>query len=52
MLSTFDKPFDGRNRRYYEITDAGKRKLEELIDAWKDYTDRIDTLLIGDDAHE
>ncbi|MCL2491226.1 MAG: PadR family transcriptional regulator [Coriobacteriia bacterium] len=48
MLSTFDRPFDGRNRRYYEITDAGKAKLEELIVAWNDYTERIDTLLIGE----
>ena len=52
MLKTFDKPFDGRNRRYYEITPAGRKKLAELIVAWKDYTDRIDSLLIGDDAHE
>jgi len=52
MLTTFDQPFDGRNRRYYEITDAGQTKLKELTIAWKDYTDRIDTLLIGGSAHE
>jgi PadR family transcriptional regulator PadR len=52
MLSTFDKPFDGRNRRYYEITSAGRMKLAELIEAWKDYTSRIDSLLIGGNADE
>ena len=52
MLSTFDQPFDGRNRRYYEITTAGKNKFKELLDAWKDYTNRINTLLIGEGADE
>ena len=50
LLSTFDQPFDGRNRRYYEITATGKAKLKELIVAWEDYTDRIDTLLIGENS--
>jgi len=50
LLSTFDQPFDGRNRRYYEITTAGKAKLKELIVAWNDYTDRIDSLLIGEQS--
>ena len=50
LLSTFDQPFDGRNRRYYEITDTGKAKLKELIVAWGDYTTRIDTLLIGENS--
>jgi len=48
LLTTFDQPFDGRNRRYYKITAAGTEKLAELVDAWKDYTTRIDTLLIGE----
>jgi PadR family transcriptional regulator PadR len=52
MLTTYDQPFDGRNRRYYEITDAGRAKLTELTAAWKDYTDRIDSLLIGGTADE
>ncbi|MCL2818986.1 MAG: PadR family transcriptional regulator [Actinomycetia bacterium] len=50
LLTTFDQPFDGRNRRYYKITAEGKTKLKELIVAWEDYTDRIDTLLIGEDS--
>ena len=45
LLSTFDKPFDGRNRRYYKITGAGTKKLAELVETWDDYTTRIDTLL-------
>jgi len=52
MLTTFDQPFDGRNRRYYEITPAGTEKLAELIVAWQDYTQRIDSLLIGGSTHE
>jgi PadR family transcriptional regulator PadR len=52
MLTTFDQPFDGRNRRYYEITTAGKLKLGELTVAWKDYKNRIDSLLIGESTDE
>jgi PadR family transcriptional regulator PadR len=52
MLTTFDQPFDGRNRRYYEITTAGRQKFDELIIAWKDYKDRIDSLLLGESTHE
>ena len=52
LLKTFDKPFDGRNRRYYEITAAGKKRLDELTEAWSDYTTRIDTLLKGETPDE
>ena len=27
-LSTYDKPFDGRNRRYYTITPQGRDRLK------------------------
>ena len=46
-LSTYDQPFQGRNRRYYRITDDGRVKYEELLAEWKEYKEKIDHVLIG-----
>ena len=45
LLDTYDRAFDGRNRRYYVLTGAGKEKLREYAADWKDYTARITALL-------
>ncbi len=44
-LSTYDEPFQGRNRRYYHITDAGKERLDFLTNEWEIYKTNIDSLL-------
>ena len=44
-LTTYDSPVQGRNRRYYRITEAGKDKLKFYRDEWKSYKDGIDRLL-------
>lgn len=46
-LTTYDQPFQGRNRRYYRITDSGIEKYKELLQEWVDYKQRIDSVLIG-----
>lgn len=46
-LSTYDQPFQGRNRRYYQITPSGRKKLEFLQNDWKDYKQKIDSVLLG-----
>ncbi|MFS0784670.1 PadR family transcriptional regulator [Bacillus sp. 1P06AnD] len=46
-LSTYDQPFQGRNRRYYQITDEGILKYQELFLEWTEYKDKIDHVLIG-----
>ena len=45
-LAVYDAPFDGRNRRYYKITDSGKSKLAEYIDEWADYKSKVDKILL------
>jgi PadR family transcriptional regulator PadR len=47
MLDTFDQPFDGRNRRYYKITEKGSKLLAESIADWNDYKVKIEKLLLG-----
>jgi PadR family transcriptional regulator PadR len=52
-LTTYDAPFQGRNRRYYAITDEGKELLEHYAEEWDVYKGKIDELLgQGEDAVE
>lgn len=46
-LATYDQAFQGRNRRYYKITDKGKIKYKEYINEWNDYKIKIDKILLG-----
>jgi PadR family transcriptional regulator PadR len=46
MLETYDEPFDGRNRRYYKITDQGKALWESAVQEWHTYKQRVETLLM------
>ena len=48
-LRTYDAPFQGRNRRYYAITDEGRKLLEYYASEWEEYKSRIDELLAGED---
>ncbi len=45
LCRTYDKPFQGRNRRYYSITEEGRKQLADLRQEWTWYKDAIDSLL-------
>ena len=47
LLTTYDQPFEGRNRRYYSITEDGKKQLNFYKNEWMSYKDKIDTLIGG-----
>ncbi len=47
LLDTYDKSIDGRNRRYYTITDLGRETLEAYHYDWQEYKSRIDKLTGG-----
>lgn len=47
-LITYDKAFQGRNRRYYKITEKGIQKLNEYIGDWKEYKKNVDRVLFGE----
>ena len=40
-LTTYDKSFQGRNRRYYQITDVGKQHLQEILQLWEEYKSNL-----------
>ena len=46
-LRTYDAPFQGRNRRYYAITEEGKELLSHYAQEWDIYKSKIDELLQG-----
>ncbi len=51
-LTTYDKPYQGRNRRYYKITDQGRIRLLELLKEWQRYKEMVDCVLIGGNKDE
>lgn len=46
-LITYDQPFQGRNRRYYQITGTGQERLVQSIDEWNVYKETVDKILLG-----
>lgn len=51
-LTTYDQAFQGRNRRYYQITEQGREKYTDLLADWTIYKDKIDHVLLGGLDHE
>lgn len=47
-LETFDRAHDGRNRRYYQITDLGKAMLIQYRKDWTVHKSQIDAILKED----
>ncbi|MEG1478660.1 MAG: PadR family transcriptional regulator [Clostridiales bacterium] len=52
FLQTYDEPFQGRNRRYYAITDKGKERLVEYKASWVEYKTNIEDILFGGECIE
>lgn len=46
-LTTYDQPFQGRNRRYYTLTEEGKKKYGQYQKDWKIYKIQVDRLMCG-----
>lgn len=51
-LETYDKPFQGRNRRYYSITGMGKTMLEHYKSGWLNHKKQVDALLLEQEKSE
>ena len=46
-LTVHDEPFNGRNRRYYQITEHGRAALRQHRIDWQNYRSGIDTIFFG-----
>ncbi len=51
LLSTYDRAYDGRNRKYYTITPTGKERLQYYKDSWEAHKMVIDSILLGEIKH-
>ncbi len=49
-FETYDKAIDGRNRRYYKITEKGSAQLSLYKVEWKNYSTKISNILLGEDG--
>lgn len=47
-LTTYDQPFQGRNRRYYQITESGEQHLAKVYKMWTDYKKSLDQVFVTD----
>ena len=47
-LTVRDEAYNGRNRRYYEVTAAGQARLQQFQKDWDAYTGKINKLLKGE----
>ncbi|MDR0857988.1 MAG: PadR family transcriptional regulator [Oscillospiraceae bacterium] len=45
MLTYYDQPYQGRNRRYYSITESGRQQLKEFSQQWIIFRDKVNELL-------
>ena len=52
FLTTYDRPWQGRNRRYYRITEQGKRQLTFFRQQWVAYRTEIERMLMEGENHE
>lgn len=46
-LTTYSEEFQGRKRKYYSITEEGRRQLEYLRKEWREYRDTVDDIVEG-----
>jgi PadR family transcriptional regulator PadR len=51
-LTVYDLPYQGRNRRYYSITEQGKEKLSGYVDEWGVFKEKIDGILEGGESDD
>lgn len=47
MLEIYDQSFQGRNRRYYHLTEAGAELLARQTAEWQQFKQDMDGLLEG-----
>ncbi len=52
LLATRDEAFDGRNRRYYEVTESGMETLESLRADWTRYRETVGGMIAGGEQNE
>ena len=45
-LTVYDQAYQGRNRRYYTISDQGRMRMEQYRQEWLRFRDGLDRLIM------
>lgn len=45
FVNTYDQPYQGRNRKYYRITEDGSQQYCFLHNEWRSYADAIESII-------
>lgn len=45
-LTVYDQAYQGRNRRYYTISDQGRMRMEQYRQEWLKFRDGLDRLIM------
>lgn len=51
-LNVYDMECAGRNRRYYQLTEKGRRQFNLYEGEWRDYSSKISMIFEGGAKHE
>lgn len=46
-LTAYDEQYQGRNRKYYCITEEGKMQYQNLLKEWDSYKNEVDSIVEG-----
>ena len=46
-VTAYDQPYQGRNRKYYRITEEGESAFHKLIEEWDCYKSAVDQIVEG-----
>lgn len=52
FVTTYDEAFQGRNRRYYQITATGLQRKAVLATEWTEFITKIELVIEGDKKNE
>lgn len=52
FVSTYAEEHNGRNRKYYRMSDEGRKHLDYLRSNWISYRDEIDKIVVGGKVYE
>ncbi|MDF7668902.1 PadR family transcriptional regulator [Lactobacillus sp. ESL0701] len=44
-LTTYDQPYQGRNRRYYQLTETGLTLLAAVQEEWLNFSTKVNQIL-------
>lgn len=46
-VTAYDEQHQGRNRKYYQITENGKEQYQILVKEWENYKKEVDQIVEG-----